>query len=79
MTPQHIFGGEISADMRLFQDKLLVGSSFSWVEGLTNKAKDDKTLVYIRGGVISPAKLTGYMSYRITPKLSSNVNVIYVG
>lgn len=79
MTPQHIFGGEISADMRLFQDKLLAGGSFSWVEGLTNKAKDDKTFVYVRGDVISPAKLTGYMSYRITPKLSSNVNVIYVG
>ncbi|WP_321480174.1 TonB-dependent receptor [uncultured Bacteroides sp.] len=78
-SPQKIFGAELALDGRFLKDKLSVGSSFSWVEGLTESTNDKNTLKYVGGDVISPPKLTGYVSYLITPKLSSNVNVVYVG
>lgn len=78
-SPQYIFGGEISVDSHLLRNKLLIGSSFSWVEGLTRKTKDDKMLVYVGGDVIAAPKLTGYLSYQVNRKFTSNINVIYVG
>lgn len=78
-SPQKIFGAELALDGRFLKDKLSVGTSFSWVEGLTESTNDKNTLKYVGGDVISPPKLTGYISYLITSKLSSNVNVVYVG
>ena len=78
-SPQKIFGTELALDGSFLRDKLSVGTSFSWVEGLTESTSDKNVLKYVGGDVISPPKLTGYVSYLITPKLSSSVNVVYIG
>ena len=78
-SPQKIFGAELAIDGRFLKDKLSIGTSFSWVEGLTEATDDKNTLKYIGGDVISPPKLTGYVSYLITQKLSSNINVAHIG
>ncbi len=79
LTPQKIFGGEFSVDGKFCNNKLLLGSSFSWVEGLKYVGTNKNSFVYVAGDVIASPKLTGYASYRFTSKLSSNVSVVYTG
>lgn len=76
--PQKVFGGEIEVDAHFLQNRLHAGGSYSWVEGVTN-SKTKYTYSFVTGDAISPPKLTGYLAYRIMPKLSSDVNVVYIG
>ncbi|SFB50172.1 TonB-dependent receptor [Algoriphagus aquimarinus] len=74
--PQKIFGGEFVIDYAFSNNKLLLGASYSYVEGLKNPKGDENNLSYVGGDVISAPKLTAYATWSPTEKISTTLNVI---
>lgn len=78
-SPQKIYGTEVSVDFKFMDDALLFGSSYSYVEGLKHPKNDANNLSYIGGDVISPSKLTAYISIQASKKLNTTIRMIRVG
>ncbi|TXE07922.1 TonB-dependent receptor [Gelidibacter salicanalis] len=74
--PQKIFGGELSIEYKFLNNKLIIGTSYSYVEGLKNSKGDENNLSYVGGDVISAPKLTAYVTWKPASKLSATLNVI---
>ncbi|MDO5970718.1 TonB-dependent receptor [Flavivirga aquimarina] len=79
MSPQSVYGAEVSTDFTFLDDHLQFGVSYSYVEGLEHDPEDATTLTYIGGDVISPAKTTAYINVRPLKKLSTSLRLIHVG
>ncbi|TVZ27844.1 iron complex outermembrane receptor protein [Gillisia sp. Hel_I_86] len=77
--PQKIFGGELAIDYAFPNNKLILGASYSYVEGLKNPKGDENNLSYVGGDVISAPKLTAYITWKPTEKISTTLNVINLG
>jgi len=77
--PQDIFGGEVSIDAVLANEKLQTGISYSYVEGLKSSVTTKNDLSYLGGDVIAPAKLTTYVTWKPLEKLSTTVRFIHQG
>ena len=77
--PQKIFGGEVAIDYALPSNKLLIGTSYSYVEGLKNPNDDENNLSYVGGDVISAPKLTAYVTWKPTEQFNTSLNVMSLG
>lgn len=77
--PQKIFGGELAIDYSFPNNKIILGASYSYVEGLKNSKGDENNLSYVGGDVISAPKLTAYVTWKPTQKISTTLNVINLG
>nr|MBD3620607.1 TonB-dependent receptor [Sunxiuqinia sp.] len=75
--PQDIFGGEVLVDIILAKDKLKVGSSYSYVEGFKYSTDDKNDLSYLGGDVIAPAKLTAYITWNPTTKMTTTLRMTH--
>ncbi|MGV8814716.1 MAG: TonB-dependent receptor [Gelidibacter sp.] len=79
VQPQKIFGGEVSIDYAFPNNKLVVGASYSYVEGLKNGVGDENNLSYVGGDVISPPKLTAHITWKPIEKLSASLRMLNTG
>lgn len=77
--PQKIFGGELAVDYAFPNNKLILGASYSYVEGLKNPKDDKNNLSYVGGDVISAPKLTAYVTWSPTEKISTSLRVLNLG
>ncbi|MHB1107118.1 MAG: TonB-dependent receptor [Lutibacter sp.] len=78
-NPQKIFGGEISIDY-IFQDnKWLIGASYSYVEGLKSSKENKNEFSYLGGDVIAAPKLTAYINWNPTEKISTSLTMVNLG
>lgn len=77
--PQDVFGGEVSIDAVLANEKLQAGLTYSYVEGLKSSVTAKNDLSYLGGDVIAPAKLTVYVTWKPLEKLSTTVRFIHQG
>lgn len=75
--PQDIFGGEVSVDVILAKNKLLAGSSYSYVEGFKHSTTDENDISYLGGDVIAPAKLTAYITWKPVAKMSTTLRMTH--
>ena len=75
--PQDILGGEVVVDVILSKDKLMVGSSYSYVEGFKHSTNDKNDISYLGGDVIAPAKLTAYITWKPTTKMSTTLRMTH--
>ncbi|KJF43673.1 TonB-dependent receptor [Draconibacterium sediminis] len=75
--PQDIFGGEVSVDAILFENKLLAGTSYSYVEGFKHSTTNKNDISYLGGDVIAPAKLTAYITWKPISKMSTTLRMIH--
>ena len=78
-SPQKIYGAEVIIDFNFLNNTLFFGASYSYVEGLKHPKENKNDLSYIGGDVISPPKLTAYVTINPTKKLSTSVRMIHVG
>ncbi|MBJ7880623.1 TonB-dependent receptor [Gelidibacter salicanalis] len=76
VQPQKIFGGELSVDYVFANNKLILGTSYSYVEGLKNEKDDKNNLSYVGGDVISAPKLTAYVTWKPTERISTTLHMI---
>jgi len=77
--PQKIFGGELAVDYAFPNNKLILGASYSYVEGLKNPKGDENNLSYVGGDVISAPKLTAYVTWSPSEKISTSLRVLNLG
>ena len=77
--PQNIYGGEVAIDVIIAEDKLIAGSSYSYVEGFKYNLSNRNELIYLGGDVIAPAKLTAYITWKPTKKLSTTIRMTHEG
>lgn len=77
--PQNIFGGEVALDVRVIENKLLCGFSYSYVEGFKYSLTDKNDLSYLGGDVIAPSKTTAYITWKPIEKFSTTVRMIHQG
>ncbi|NIJ45007.1 iron complex outermembrane receptor protein [Wenyingzhuangia heitensis] len=78
-NPQKIFGGEVSIDYRAIKNKLVIGTSYSYVEGVKYDDDTETSLSFLGGDVISAPKLTAYATWNATPKLSTTIRMVNLG
>src|SRR5690606_4037188 len=62
--PQNIYGGEVAIDYISNSNKLLIGTSYSYVEGITHSATNENNLTYLGGDVIAAPKWTTYVTWK---------------
>lgn len=77
-SPQKIYGLEAIIDFNFFNNTLLFGSSYSYVEGLKHPKDNKNDLTYIGGDVIAPPKLTAYVTVKPFEKFSASVRMVRV-
>lgn len=77
--PQKIFGGEVAIDYAFPNNKIFLGASYSYVEGLKNPKGDENNLSYVGGDVISAPKLTAHITWKPTEELSTSLRVLHLG
>jgi len=77
--PQNIYGGEISIDFITFNNKLQVGTSYSYVEGVTHTVGNDNKLTYLGGDVIAAPKWTAYVTVKPTAKITTSLRLTHLG
>ena len=77
--PQKIFGGEVAIDYGFPNNKVFLGTSYSYVEGLKNPKGDENNLSYVGGDVISAPKLTAHITWKPTEELSTSLRVLNLG
>ncbi len=75
--PQNIFGGEVVMDVILVRNKLMAGSSYSYVEGFKHSADDKNDLSYLGGDVIAPAKTTAYITWNPGSKITTTLRMTH--
>ena len=76
--PQNIYGGEVAVDVTALSEKLLLGASYSYVEGFRSSLADKNELSYLGGDVIAPPKLTAHTTWRPTPKWSTTLRMVHI-
>ena len=76
---EKIHGIEGTLNGGAFQDQLLWGGTFSWVAGKTDSNDDGVVDTPLPNDRVGPIKVTGYVSYDITPDWSVRVQGIYSG
>ncbi|SHJ15632.1 iron complex outermembrane recepter protein [Arenibacter nanhaiticus] len=79
IQPQKIFGGEVAIDYTTWNNKLQLGTSYSYVEGMKESLDNKNELTYLGGDVISAPKLTAYVNWNATEKLSTSVRMTHLG
>lgn len=77
--PQNIYGAEVALDYRAFASKLLLGMSYSYVEGVNKSTGSGSTLTYLGGDVINAPKLTAYITYNHSDKISTSLRMTSLG
>ncbi|MCX2679121.1 TonB-dependent receptor [Galbibacter sp. EGI 63066] len=77
--PQNIYGGEIAIDYFTYDNKIQVGTSYSYVEGTTHNAGNDNNLIYLGGDVIAAPKWTAYVTWKPTEKISTSLRMTNLG
>ncbi|WP_192085383.1 TonB-dependent receptor [Algoriphagus sp. Y33] len=77
--PQNIYGAEVALDYRAFDSKLLLGVSYSYVEGVNKSTGSGSTLTYLGGDVINAPKLTAYVTYNPSDKISTSLRMTSLG
>lgn len=77
--PQDIYGAEVSLDYKSDSNKLLLGTSYSYVEGTTHSAQNANTLTYLGGDVIAAPKWTAYITWKPIEKLTTSLRMTNVG
>jgi len=77
--PQDIYGGEVSVDYYSPNDKWQLGSSYSYVEGLTHKDENKNNLTYLGGDVIAAPKWTAYVNWTPFYKLNTSLRMTHLG
>ncbi|MBN7816877.1 TonB-dependent receptor [Algoriphagus pacificus] len=77
--PQNIYGAEVALDYRAFASKLLLGMSYSYVEGVNKSTDSGSTLTYLGGDVINAPKLTAYITYNHSDKISTSLRMTSLG
>lgn len=77
--PQNIFGGEVAVDVKVIENKLLLGFSYSYVEGFKYSITDRNDLSYLGGDVIAPPKTTAYVTWNPFKKLSTTMRMTSQG
>ncbi|MCM4152810.1 TonB-dependent receptor [Arenibacter sp. N53] len=77
--PQRIYGGEISVDYYSWDKKWQIGTSYSYVEGLTHSVGDENNLTYLGGDVIAAPKWTTYINWQPTEKLNTSLRMTNLG
>lgn len=78
-SPQKIFGAEVALDFSFFDNDLLFGGSYSYVEGLQHAANNPYNLTYIGGDLIAPSKFTAHVIVKPTDKLTTSIRYLRVG
>lgn len=73
--PQNIYGGEITIDYHTYNNKLQIGTSYSYVEGLTHSVTNPTNLSYLGGDVIAAPKWTAYVTWKPTGKLNTSLRM----
>ena len=77
--PQNIYGGEVAIDYVFDNNKLQLGTSYSYVEGHTHNAGNENNLVYLGGDVIAAPKLTAYVTWSPINKLTTSLRMTNLG
>jgi iron complex outermembrane receptor protein len=77
--PQRIYGGEVSIDYFSWDKKWQIGTSYSYVEGLTHSVGDENNLTYLGGDVIAAPKWTTYINWQPTEKLNTSLRMTNLG
>ncbi|MEZ4970897.1 MAG: TonB-dependent receptor [Flavobacteriaceae bacterium] len=77
--PQRIYGGEVTLDYFSWNKKWQIGTSYSYVEGLTHSVGDDNNLTYLGGDVIAAPKWTTYINWYPTEKLNTSLRMTNLG
>tara|TARA_R110002049_G_scaffold53521_3_gene149662 strand:- start:3883 stop:6267 length:2385 start_codon:yes stop_codon:yes gene_type:complete len=77
--PQNIFGGEVAIDYVAFNNKLQLGTSYSYVEGITHSANNENNLTYLGGDVISAPKWTVYVTWKPIDKINTSLRMTNLG
>ena len=78
VQPQNIYGGEVAVDVVTLMDKLMVGASYSYVEGFKSSLTDKNDLSYLGGDVISAPKLTAYATWYPAEKWSTTLRMLHI-
>ncbi|ETN96233.1 TonB-dependent receptor [Zhouia amylolytica] len=77
--PQNIYGGEVAIDYVFDNNKLQLGTSYSYVEGHTHNAGNENNLVYLGGDVIAAPKLTAYVTWSPIKRLTTSLRMTNLG
>ncbi|AVR44208.1 TonB-dependent receptor [Christiangramia fulva] len=77
--PQKIYGGELAINYSFPNNKLFLGATYSYVEGLKHPEGEENNLSYVGGDVISAPKFTANITWRPIEDLSTSLNVIHLG
>jgi iron complex outermembrane receptor protein len=77
--PQNIYGGEVAIDYISNSNKLLIGTSYSYVEGITHSATNENNLTYLGGDVIAAPKWTTYVTWKPTEKINTSLRMTNLG
>ncbi|RTE55318.1 TonB-dependent receptor [Arenibacter aquaticus] len=77
--PQRIYGGEVSLDYFSWNRKWQIGTSYSYVEGLTHAVGDENNLTYLGGDVIAAPKWTTYINWQPTEKINTSLRMTNLG
>jgi len=77
--PQRIYGGEVSLDYFSWNKKWQIGTSYSYVEGLTHAVDDENNLTYLGGDVIAAPKWTTYINWQPTEKFNTSLRMTNLG
>ncbi|MEO2053361.1 TonB-dependent receptor [Flagellimonas marinaquae] len=77
--PQDIYGGEVAIDYISNNNKIQLGTSYSYVEGVTHTAGNENNLIYLGGDVIAAPKWTAYITWNPITKLSTSLRMTHLG
>lgn len=77
--PQDIYGGEVAVDYFSPDNKWQLGTSYTYVEGVTHTAGNENNLVYLGGDVIAAPKWTAYVNWAPTDKLGTSLRMTHLG
>ncbi|OYX26445.1 MAG: TonB-dependent receptor [Flavobacteriales bacterium 32-35-8] len=77
--PQNIYGGEVAIDYISNNNALQIGTSYSYVEGVTHTAANKNTLTYLGGDVIAAPKWTAYVTWKPTEKINTSLRMTNLG
>lgn len=77
--PQDIYGGEVALDYFSPDGTWQLGTSYSYVEGVTHNAGNENNLVYLGGDVIAAPKWTAYVRWAPMDKLSTSLRMTHLG
>ena len=77
--PQNIYGAEIAMDYRAFVNKLNLGVSYSYVEGVNRNVDSKSTLNFLGGDVINAPKFTAYVTWNPIDKFNTSLRLTSLG